>query len=169
MAPGSSPPHALDPLARAHDEFTAQPFTRYLGAYIRDIGDGPLDIGVNVESALTQQHGYVHAGALASLMDTACGFAALTTVPHDRTVLTAEFKINLLRPALGSRVLVRAEVVKRGRSLVICQANAVTTFDDDAVEPWCALMTATLASIEPPATHGVVGGRNGHSSPSEGS
>lgn len=145
-------------LERARREFAAQPFMRHLGAEMMLVADGRVVIGFDVVPQLSQQHGFVHAGVLSSVMDTACGFAALTTVAEDRTILTAEFKINLLRPATGTRVTVHADTVRRGRTLVVAQATASCTSAAASVPDradWCALMTATLASVTPPPVQHV--------------
>jgi uncharacterized protein (TIGR00369 family) len=147
-------------LERARLGFLNQQFMTHLGAQLTRVEYGAFEVELPVRGILAQQDGFVHAGAIASVLDTACGFAALTTVPAERTILTAEFKINLLRPAVGNTIHARARVIREGRSLVVCQAVAVT-FDDEA-EFECAVMTATLASVpamlgnqgEPPGSRG---------------
>lgn len=135
-------------LERARMDFLDQAFMAQLGARLASVERGAFAITLPVRPGLTQQNGFVHAGALASVLDTACGFAALTTVPPDRTILTAEFKINLFRPAIGTTIEARAEVVREGRSLVVCQA--VATACGAGGERDVALMTATLASVPLP-------------------
>jgi uncharacterized protein (TIGR00369 family) len=90
--------------------------------------------------ALTQQHRFVHAGVLAALADTAAGLAALTLATDADDVLTAEFKINLLRPAHGDTVVADADVLRAGRLLTVCTSRV--TVDDDL----CAVATVTLAN-----------------------
>jgi uncharacterized protein (TIGR00369 family) len=147
----SNTPHreggpVTDPFQRVRSDFKGQPFMDLLRAHLSHVGDGEVCIELASTPELTQQHGFVHAGVLSSLMDTACGFAALTVLPATKSVLTAEFKINLLRPARGRLVKVRGEVIKPGRTLVVCQASA--TLDDEPPMRPAAVMTATIAAVD---------------------
>jgi uncharacterized protein (TIGR00369 family) len=129
--------------ARVRASFAAQPMMATLGAEIAGIGPGWIDLEFPHRVGLTQQDGFVHAGAMAAALDSACGYAAFTLMPEDATVLTAEFKLNLLRPAKADRYLVSARVVKPGRTLAVAQATAVA---DGGTEP-IALMTGTLVAL----------------------
>jgi uncharacterized protein (TIGR00369 family) len=84
---------------------------------------GRVDIELPYSDAVTQQHGYFHAAAMAAIADTAGGYAALTLMDPAEEVLAVEFKINLLRPATGSRLIAEATVIRAGRTLIVCQAN----------------------------------------------
>jgi uncharacterized protein (TIGR00369 family) len=95
---------------------------------------------------ISQQHGFVHGGALAALADSAAGYAALSLMPMDRGVLTTEFKINLLAPAAGERIVARGRVVKSGRNLTLAQTDVFAVADGK--ERLVALLTATLMAIE---------------------
>ena len=119
---------------------------RLLGADIRQLATGTVTLALPVRSALHQQHGFVHAGAVATLLDTACGFAALTVMDEGVGVLTAEYKVNLLRPAAGDVVVAEARVANAGRTLVVCTGRAWAEADGVA-GPDVALMTATLAAV----------------------
>ncbi len=99
-----------------------------------------LASGARKRDELTQQHRFVHAGVLAALADTAAGFAALTLATDADDVLTAEFKINLLRPANGDTILADAEVLKAGRILTVCMSRVTV----DGI--LCAHATVTLAN-----------------------
>src|SRR4051812_49654826 len=86
-----------------------------LGASILHITPGAVDIALLASPSVSQQHGFVHAGAVAAIADTAAGYAALSLMPPGAGVLTTEFKINLVAPAAGERILARGPVIKGGR------------------------------------------------------
>jgi acyl-coenzyme A thioesterase PaaI-like protein len=88
----------------------------------------------------------MHAGIIATALDSACGYAAFSLMPADAGVLTVEFKTNLLAPAKGDRFLFRAHVVKPGRTLTVCDARALA-LDDGAEERLVATMTGTLIAL----------------------
>ncbi len=94
-----------------------------LGAELIEAADGRAVIEVPYREDLTQQHGYFHGGVVTSIADTACGYAAYSTMPSDSSVLTVEFKINLMNPAAGDRLRARASVHKAGRTLVVVGAR----------------------------------------------
>ena len=94
-----------------------------LGAKLVEAADGRAAIEVPYREDLTQQHGYFHGGVVTSIADTACGYAAYTTMPEDSSVLTVEFKINLVNPAAGDRLRAEATVRKAGRTLVVVAAT----------------------------------------------
>ncbi|MBV9078469.1 MAG: PaaI family thioesterase, partial [Methylobacteriaceae bacterium] len=94
---------------------------------------------------ILQQHGFVHAGVLATLADTACGFAALTLMPASAGVLTVEFKINLMAPAAAERLVAHGRVVRAGRTLLVTEARIAP---EDAPDRPVALLTATMMTIE---------------------
>ena len=94
---------------------------------------------------LTQQHGYFHGGVSATIADTACGYAAYTLTAADATVLTVEFKINMLAPARGEELIARARVVRSGKTLTVCTADVFGS--TGGVETHCATMVATIMSL----------------------
>ena len=96
--------------------FNAQSLMATLGARLVSVADGEVQIALPFSEQLCQQHGYVHAGAIASIADSACGYAALTKAPPECEVVTAEFKINLLRPAIGERFLAIGKVQSAGKA-----------------------------------------------------
>jgi len=108
---------------RVRDSFARQAFMRALGAELLQIVPGEVHIALPHKPDLTQQHGYFHGGVVATIADTAAGYAALTLFPKGTGVLTTEFKINLLRPAEGERLVARGRVIKPGRTLSICQSD----------------------------------------------
>ncbi|OLC39568.1 MAG: hypothetical protein AUH81_01255, partial [Candidatus Rokubacteria bacterium 13_1_40CM_4_69_5] len=94
---------------------------------------------------LGQQHGFIHGGIVASIVDTACGYAALTLAPADAEVLTVEFKINFIAPAEGERLFARGRVAKPGRTLSICAGDVVAV--KDGTEKLVATMLATIMMV----------------------
>lgn len=94
-----------------------------IGAHLSRVEAGVVEISLPYRSDLTQQHGYVHAGIITTIADSACGYSAYTLMPPDSDVLAVEFKMNLLRPAKGDLFVARAEVIKSGRTLTIVRAD----------------------------------------------
>jgi uncharacterized protein (TIGR00369 family) len=142
-APASTPDPEVT--GRIEASFGRQAFMTTLGARLMRIAPGEVEIELPVSAHLCQQHGFVHAGAVSSIADSACGYAALTTMPAGVGILTAEFKINLLAPAAGERLIAKGKVVKAGRTLTLAMAEvfAVT----GSTSKLCALMTATCMAI----------------------
>lgn len=95
-----------------------------LRAEIIAITAGSVEIRLPSSQSLSQQNGYVHAGAITSILDSACGYAALTVAPADSEVLSIEFKVNLLSPAVGEIFAARASVKRSGKTIAVCTADA---------------------------------------------
>lgn len=131
--------------ARIEASFAKQNFMATLGAKLIRIGPGEVEIELPVSAHLCQQHGFVHAGAVSSIADSAAGYAALTTMPAGAGVLTAEFKINLLAPAAGERLVAKGRVVKAGRTLTLAMAEVFA--EANGSSRLCALLTATCMTI----------------------
>jgi uncharacterized protein (TIGR00369 family) len=131
--------------ARIEASFAKQAFMTTLGARLLRVGAGEVEIEMPVAPHLSQQHGFVHAGAVATIADSACGYAALTTMPAGAGVLTAEFKINLLAPAAGERLIAKGRVVKAGRTLTLATAEVFAV--SGGTEKLCAMMTATCMTM----------------------
>lgn len=106
---------------RIVDSFERQGLMRHLGARLTHVAPGCVHIALDSRPEVTQQHGYVHAGATSAIADSAGGYAALTLFPEDAEVLTVEYKINLLAPAVGARIEAVGTVLKHGRTLTVCQ------------------------------------------------
>lgn len=130
---------------RIADSFAKQAFMTTLGARLVRVSAGEIEIDLPVSTHLTQQHGFVHAGAVASIADSAAGYAALTTMPAGAGVLTAEFKINLLAPAAGERLLAKGKVIKAGRTLTLAMAEVFAISGGSS--KLCAMLTATCMTI----------------------
>ena len=119
-APSTSP----DAAARIRASFARQSFMSLLGAELARVEPGVVEIAIARRNDLLQQHGFLHAGVLTSLLDSACGYSALTIMDGESGVMSIEFKVNLLAPAAGDRFLVRGEVLKAGRTVVVCRGDA---------------------------------------------
>ena len=123
----SSPEHMkpLNPSFAADIEgsFARQPIMNLLGATLSLVEPGVVEITLPYRADLAQQHGYLHAGVIATIADSACGYAAYSLMPAGSEVLSVEFKVNLLRPAQGETFVARAEVIKAGRTLTVVRAD----------------------------------------------
>src|SRR6478735_6814642 len=111
----------FEPRVRA--SFARQRVMETIGATLTRVDPGAVEIALPYRADLTQQHGFVHAGIVATILDTACGYAAFSLMPADVAVLTVEYKINLLRPAKGDRLVARARVVRSGKTLTVCAGD----------------------------------------------
>lgn len=108
---------------RVRESFAQQRFMRTLGAELVRLVPGEAEIALAVTPEIGQQHGYVHAGAVAAIADSAAGYAVASLAPPGHEVLTVEFKINLTAPAVGERLVARARVLRAGRSLSTAYAE----------------------------------------------
>ena len=109
---------------RVQSSFDRQQCMATLGIVISRIESGFIELVMPYAEAYTQQHGFIHAGIISTALDSACGYAAFSLMPVEAAVLTVEYKINLLAPAKGEEFIFRAEVVKPGRTLTLCDARA---------------------------------------------
>jgi uncharacterized protein (TIGR00369 family) len=110
---------------KVRDSFARQSFMETLGARIAELAQGWCVLESHHREDLLQQHGYLHAGVVSTLADTACGYAALSVMPDDASVLTTEFKINLMAPAAGDKLRAQGSVVRAGRTLVVTTAEVL--------------------------------------------
>jgi uncharacterized protein (TIGR00369 family) len=127
---------------RVRESFARQRALATFGARLLRVAPGEVEIGLAFREDLTQQHGYLHAGLTAALADTACGYAALTLAAPGAEVLSVEFKLNLLSPAVGERFVARARVVRAGRNITVCAGDLFAL--KDGVEKLVATMLATM-------------------------
>ena len=114
-----------DYAARIRDSFARQGMMGHLGARLARIEPGVVEIELPFRAEVTQQHGLFHGGVTGAIADTAAGYAAFTLIPADATMLTVEYKINLMAPADGEMLIATGRVVKPGRTLTICEAEVV--------------------------------------------
>jgi uncharacterized protein (TIGR00369 family) len=130
-------------MERIRESFERQGFMRTLGAVLESVESGIVTITCGFGEGLTQQHGLFHGGVVASLVDVACGYAALSVMPDDREVLTVEFKVHFLKPAKTDRMIAVGQVVQAGRTLTVCEGSV---FDATRTR-LLARMTATMMAV----------------------
>jgi uncharacterized protein (TIGR00369 family) len=130
--------------ARVRESFGRQAFMRTLGATLDEVGEGRTTIRLPRDPAFAQQRGYLHAGALIAVLDSGCGYAALSVEAPGFEVLTAELKVNLLAPVAGAAVIAQGRVVRAGRTLTVCQGDA---YDADDRSKHLATMLATMVGV----------------------
>jgi uncharacterized protein (TIGR00369 family) len=142
---------ALDPGAeeRIRESIARQTLLTTLGVTVAELGSGRVVLDLPYRADLCQQNGYLHAGAITTLADSACGYAAASLMPADRDVLTVEFKVNLLSPARGERFRATGEVIRAGRTLTVCSAEVVALADGTGPRH-VALMQATMMAVTLP-------------------
>jgi uncharacterized protein (TIGR00369 family) len=121
------PRHPADPgfEARVRASCARQRFMTTLGATMTVVTPGEVTLELPFDPALTQQHGFVHGGVIASMLDAACGYAAFSLMPADAGVLTVEFKVNFMAPAAGERFVFTGRVRRAGRTVTFVDADAV--------------------------------------------
>jgi uncharacterized protein (TIGR00369 family) len=122
--------------------FALQGLMQTLSASVTRVNSGEVEISMPVSSAVSQQHGFVHAGAVTAIMDSACGYAALSVMPEDSDVLAVEFKVNFVAPAIGSSIRAVGTVIKAGKTITLTTANAYAISSDG--EKLVAVMQATM-------------------------
>jgi len=127
---------------RVRESFAAQNLMATLRAEITHIAPGEVTIEMPFSDEFTQQNGFVHAGITTAIADSACGYAAFTLMPATASVLSVEFKVNLLSPALGERFIARAQVLKPGRTLTVCRGDVFAV--KDGTEKLIMTMLATM-------------------------
>ena len=131
---------------RVRTSFARQNLMTTLGADVVHVEPGSVDIRLPIAPHISQQHGFVHAGAIASIADSACGYAAFSLMTAESGVLAVEFKINLIAPGAGEYLIARGRVIRAGRTLTVCQADVVAV--SDGKEKDVALMTATIMNVQ---------------------
>jgi uncharacterized protein (TIGR00369 family) len=127
--------------SRVRASFDKQRFMSTIGATLERVALGEVDIALQFDEQITQQHGFVHAGALATVADSACGYAALTMMSADAAVMSVEFKINMLAPAEGPRLVARGKVVRSGKTITVCRADVFSG------EKLVATMQGTMMAV----------------------
>jgi uncharacterized protein (TIGR00369 family) len=137
----------LDPAweQRVRESYARQRLLTHLGASLERVAPGEVDIRLPFRPEIAQQHGFVHAGAMTSIVDTACGYAALSLMPPEAAVLSVEFKVNLLAPGEGEAVVARARVLKPGRTLTVVRGDVFAV--RRGAEKLVATMLATMMAV----------------------
>lgn len=131
---------------RVRASFERQRFMATIGAALTRVEPGEVDIELAHRGDLVQQHGYLHAGVLATAADSACGYAALTLMPIGAAVLSVEFKVNMLAPAAGTRFVARGRVIKPGRTVTVVWGEVVSIDGDE--EKLVTTMVGTMMRVE---------------------
>lgn len=147
-APASGPGDVVDEAVarRVRASFERQRFMATLGARLTTIEPGRVSIILAFRDDLVQQHGFLHAGVVTTIADSACGYAALTRMPPDAAVLSTEFKINLLAPARGESFEAVGTVLKAGRTLLVCRGEVFSVEGGDRKR--IAEMLGTMMAVQ---------------------
>jgi len=132
--------------ARVRDSFAKQTIMGTIGASVAAVKPGEVEIVLPFSDKVLQQHGFVHAGVVATIADSACGYAALSVMPREAAVLTTEFKINLLAPAKGERLRAVGRVVRAGKKLIVTLGEVFA--EEGGQSKQIALITASLMVID---------------------
>ena len=125
------------------ESFKKQSFLKFIGAKLVDVSPGKIEIEINNNENLHQQKGFFHGGVTTTIADVSMGYAALSLSNDNCEVLTTEFKINLLKPAVGKNLIARSEVIKYGNLLKICQSSVYCVSETNE-ESLCAFATGTM-------------------------
>ncbi len=139
-------PRDPDFAERVRSSFARQAFMAHIGAELVAVTPGACEIHLPRRAELTQQHGFVHGGAVGAIVDSAMGYAGYTLAPAGSSVLTVEYKLNLVAPADGERLIARGRVVKAGRTLTVCRGEVFAL--SDGAETLCAAAMQTLMILE---------------------
>jgi uncharacterized protein (TIGR00369 family) len=131
--------------ARVRASFARQRVMETLGAVMTRVEPGAVEITLPYRADLTQQHGFIHAGIAATILDSACGYAAFSFMPADVAVLTVEYKINLLRPAKGEKLIARGRAVRSGKTLTVCTGDVFA--QEGGRESVVATMLSTIMAV----------------------
>jgi uncharacterized protein (TIGR00369 family) len=131
--------------ARVRASFDRQRLMRTIGASLTSVAPGEVAITLPFRDDLTQQHGFVHAGIVTTIVDNACGYAALSVMPPSTGVLTVEYKVNLLAPAVGTHLIARGRVTRPGRTIVVCSGDVQAVREGE--EHLVAVMLATMMVV----------------------
>lgn len=147
MMPGGTAfePRNPDYAGRVRDSFARQPMMAHIGAKITALAPGYCEIVMPYSRDITQQHGYIHGGALATIADSAAGYAAFTLLAAADSPLTVEYKLNILRPGAGERFIARGRVIKPGRTLTVVNADVYAV--QNGAEVMCVTSIQTLMTL----------------------
>jgi uncharacterized protein (TIGR00369 family) len=140
-------PKPIDPNyeTRVRSSFAKQEIMKTIGASLIKIAPGEAVIAFSYDQSLTQQHGFIHAGVVTTVVDSACGYAAYSLMPADSDVLTIEYKVNFMSPAKGDTFKGIGKVLKSGRTITVCAGEVIAV--NDGQETIVASMLATMISL----------------------
>lgn len=134
--------------ARIRKNFEKQHFMSYLGAKLETIEEGRVSISVEKAAHLSQQTGFIHAGVITTIADSAAGYAAWSMMPENSDVLSVEFKVNLMRPASGSKIIAHAQVIKSGRQITVVEADVEDVDTGKVIAKFQGTMISVPAQTE---------------------
>jgi uncharacterized protein (TIGR00369 family) len=137
--------------ARVRASLERQGMMNTLGVELIAVQRGRVELALRHDERFTQQHGFLHAGAVAAVLDSACGYAAYSTMRPGAEVLTATYTINLLAPAAGDRFAITGQVIRSGRTLVVCRGEA---FTEGAAAPFAVMQATMMALYDRPGLSG---------------
>src|SRR5688572_9068501 len=148
VQPGSPRLEPRDPefAAKVRDSFSRQGIMAHLGARLEKVEAGLVEISLPYRKELSQQHGYFHAGVVATVADSCAGYAAFSLMPAGSSVLSIEFKVNLIAPADGRLLVARGKVVRSGRTITVCQMEA--DVEKDGKRTTCMVGQATMMCLQ---------------------
>jgi len=141
----ADPPEPIDAAARVRASFARQAMMATMGVELASVEPGVVVLELPFSSAFAQQHGFLHAGAISAVADSACGFAALSLMSADAAVMSVEFKLNLLAPAAGERFRATGRVTRAGRTLTVCTAEVEAIAGTE--RRLVALMQGTMMAV----------------------
>ena len=133
--------------SRVHASFARQTLMRTISASISRLAPGEVDISMPMQAGLSQQDGFVHAGIITAIVDSACGYAALSLTAAGKEVLTVEYKVNFLSPAAGEVFVARGRVTRAGKTITVCSGDVVA--ESGGQQKLIASMLATMMTINP--------------------
>jgi uncharacterized protein (TIGR00369 family) len=133
--------------SRVRESFSRQTIMQTIGARLASVSPGEVEIRMPFRPGLSQQNGYVHAGIITAIVDSACGYAALSLTPAGCEVLTVEYKVNFLAPAAGDMFVARGKVARPGRTITVCSGDVLA--EADGKERLVATMLTTMMVITP--------------------
>ena len=133
--------------ARVRASFARQTLMRTIGAEMTEVAPGEVEIELAYRDDLAQQHGYLHAGVITAIVDSACGYAAMTLTRAVEDILTIEYKANFVAPATGEKMIARSRVLRAGRKVTVCAGDVFALRDGE--EKLIATMLATMMTLSP--------------------
>ncbi|MGB0369616.1 MAG: PaaI family thioesterase [Flavobacteriales bacterium] len=139
-------PQFSDYKTKVEQSFASQNFMEHIGAKLIDVQPGFCEIHIPFSKNLTQQNGFFHAGVIGTLADNVAGYASLSLMKEQSSVLSVEFKLNLMRPANGQLLIGKGQVLKYGKTLTVCRADVFIV--KDGTEKLCAASQLTMIELE---------------------
>ncbi len=139
-------PKFVDFKKKVEESFQRQKFMELINAELIDVRAGFCEIHVPYDLTLTQQHGFFHAGVISTIADNAAGYASFSLMEENSSILTVEFKLNLIAPGDGELLIGRSNVIKNGKTLTICRSDVFVV--KDRKEKLCAAAQSTLIELK---------------------